>query len=58
MPHSGAPLDKPVRLPVLLETGLKDRPNRPALMSLEGSWSWVELDQATSSLAARYLALG
>jgi acyl-CoA synthetase (AMP-forming)/AMP-acid ligase II len=58
MPHSGAPLDKPVRLPVLLETGLKDRPDRPALMSLEGSWTWAELDQATSRLAAHYLALG
>jgi acyl-CoA synthetase (AMP-forming)/AMP-acid ligase II len=54
MAHSGAPLDKPVRLPVLL----KDRPDRPALMSLEGSWTWVELDQATSRLAAHYLVLG
>jgi len=58
MPHSGPSLDKPVQLPTLLEIGLKDRPGQPALMSLDESWSWVELEQATSRLAAQYLALG
>jgi long-chain acyl-CoA synthetase len=58
MPHSGPSLDKPVQLSTLLEVGLKDRPGQPALMSLDESWSWAELEQATCRLAAHYLALG
>lgn len=45
MLHSGPSLDKPVQLPTLLEVGLKHRPGHPALMSLEESWSWSELEQ-------------
>jgi len=55
MPHSGPVLDKPVQLSTMLDVGLKDRPDD--LMSLEGTWSWFELEQATSRLAAHYLAL-
>jgi acyl-CoA synthetase (AMP-forming)/AMP-acid ligase II len=58
MPHSGPALDKPVQLPTLLEIGLRDRSSQPALRSLEESWSWSELEQATNRLAAHYLALG
>jgi long-chain acyl-CoA synthetase len=59
MPHSGPSLDRPVQLPTLLEVGLKDRPDQPAMMSLEEEpWTWAELEQATSRLAAHYLALG
>jgi hypothetical protein len=32
IPHAGAPLKRPVRLASLLETGLKSRPNAPALL--------------------------
>jgi long-chain acyl-CoA synthetase len=58
MLHSGPSLDRPVQLPTLLEAGLKHRPDRPALMSLEESWSWPELEQRTDRLAGHYLALG
>ena len=58
MLHSGPSLDKPVQLPTLLEVGLKHRPGHPALMSLEESWSWSELEQRTDRLAGHYLALG
>jgi acyl-CoA synthetase (AMP-forming)/AMP-acid ligase II len=38
--------------------GWKDRPDQPALVSLEDAWSWRELDERTTRLAANYLALG
>ena len=58
MLHSGPALDRPVQLPTMLEVGLKHRPGQPALMSLEESWSWSELEQRTNRLAGHYLALG
>jgi len=58
MQHSGPALESPVQLSKLLQVGLKDRPNEPALISLEDIWSWSELEQASNRLAANYLALG
>lgn len=58
MPHAGPALNKPVRLASLLERGLKTRPDAPALIALDETWSWSELERCTERLAARYLALG
>jgi acyl-coenzyme A synthetase/AMP-(fatty) acid ligase len=55
---AGATLERPIELTNLLEVGLKSKPNEPALVSLERKWSWRELDQASTRLAGRYLALG
>ena len=37
---------------------MKSKPNEPALVSLERTWSWRELDQASTRLAGQYLAMG
>ncbi|MES0404198.1 MAG: class I adenylate-forming enzyme family protein [Hyphomicrobium sp.] len=58
MPHSGPLLEAPVQLSDLLQRGLHDRPGEPALISMERQLTWVELERATSRLAAHYLALG
>lgn len=58
MPHAGPALNAPVSLPKLLEVGLKNDPSAPALLSLEGDWSWAELERRTERLAGQYLALG
>lgn len=58
MPLCGAKLERPVVLARLLETGLKEKPHEPALVSLERAWSWRELEDASNRLARQYLALG
>jgi acyl-CoA synthetase (AMP-forming)/AMP-acid ligase II len=58
MPLSGPKLDRPIRVPDLLAGGLQHKPDEPALVSAERSWSWRELDRASSSYAANLLALG
>ena len=58
MPHAGPLLEAPIQLSKLLHIGLTDRPNEAALVSMEGVWSWSDLEQATSRVAAHYLALG
>jgi long-chain acyl-CoA synthetase len=55
---AGAALERPIRLASLLEVGLKNKPDEPALISLERTWSWRELDQASTRLARQYLGLG
>jgi long-chain acyl-CoA synthetase len=55
---AGATLERPIELVRLLDVGLNHKPNEPALISLERTWSWRELDQASTRLAGRYLALG
>ncbi len=54
----GAKLERPIKLASLLDVGLKAKPNETALVSLERTWSWWELDQASTRLAGQYLALG
>ena len=58
MAIAGAALSRPVTLASLLEIGLLHKPDEPALVSLERTWSWGELDQASTRLAGQYLALG
>ena len=58
MAIAGPTLERPIKLASLLEVGLKTKPNEPALVSLERTWSWRELDQASTRLAGQYLALG
>jgi acyl-CoA synthetase (AMP-forming)/AMP-acid ligase II len=42
----------------VLQRGLKAGRDRPAILSLEGSWTWAELEDKANRLAAHYLALG
>ena len=58
MTHAGPLLEKPLPLSDLLQIGVRDRPNDPALMSLEAVMSWSDLEKTSSRLAANYLALG
>ena len=58
MPHAGPSLEDPKPLSDLLKVGLESRPDDPALVSMEGVWSWSDLDRAADRLAANYLALG
>lgn len=58
MPIVGRKLDRPVTLAKLLEVGLQLKPDEPALVSLERTWSWREFDDAATRLAKHYLAMG
>ena len=58
MPIAGLPLERPINLSQLLETGLRTKPHEPALVSFDSKWTWRELDQASRRLGAHYLALG
>lgn len=58
MPLAGAILSGPVHPAKVLQRGLEAGRDRPAILSLEGSWTWAELEDRTNRLAANYLALG
>jgi long-chain acyl-CoA synthetase len=58
VPIVGPKIDKPVTMAKLLEVGLKLKPDEPALISLERTWSWREFDDASTRLAKHYLAMG
>ena len=58
MIYAGLRLERPIELVRLLEVGLKSKPDEAALVSLERTWSWRELEQASTRLAGQYLALG
>ena len=58
MPHSGPLLEEPIRLSNLLKPGLRDRPNEPALVSMESVWSWSDFEDKANRLAGHYFALG
>jgi len=58
MPHAGASLKQPVILVDLLKRGLAARPDKPALVSIQASWSWRELDRDCDRLAMNLLAMG
>jgi long-chain acyl-CoA synthetase len=55
---AGAKLERPIKLASLLEIGLKTKPHEPALISLERTWTWSELECASTRLAGQYLELG
>jgi acyl-CoA synthetase (AMP-forming)/AMP-acid ligase II len=58
MPTVVAPLDRPIVLSRLLDSGLGNKPDELALVSFESKWTWRELDQASRRLAANYLSFG
>ena len=58
MPVAGFPLERPINLHRLLETGLRAKPHEPALVSFDSIWTWRELDEASCRLGAHYLRLG
>ena len=58
MSIAGLPLERPVNLSQLLETGLRTKPNEPALVSFESKWTWRELEAASLRLGSHYLNLG
>jgi acyl-CoA synthetase (AMP-forming)/AMP-acid ligase II len=58
MPIAGPPLERPIDLSRLLETGVRTKPDEPALISLESQWTFRELERASRRLAAHYLELG
>lgn len=58
MPIAGLALQQPINLCQLLATGLRTKPDALALVSLESQWTWRELDQTASRLAAHYLCQG
>lgn len=58
MPYNGPLLEAPVQPSELLKTGLKIRPDDPAVTSMESLISWADLDRDSSRLAANYLGLG
>ena len=60
MPLRGRPItnDRPVDVANLLQAGLEAYPDDVAMASVESSWTWRELDEATSRYAAHLFALG
>jgi long-chain acyl-CoA synthetase len=55
---TGPKLECPIKLVNLLDVGLTTKPDAAALVSLEQTWSWRELDHAATRLARHYVALG
>jgi long-chain acyl-CoA synthetase len=55
---AGQLLERPVELVELLEVGLRSKPDEVALVSLERTWTWRELDEAATRLAGQYLDIG
>ncbi len=51
-------MTQPVSIPDLLKAGLSARPDADAVVSLEKRWTFRELDEASSRLAASYRNLG
>ena len=58
MPIVGLPLERPINLAQLLETGLLTKPHDPPLVSFESQWTWGQLDQALCGEGTHYLSLG
>ena len=58
MPRSGPHLERPVAMADLLGTGLRERPDEPALVSIQQCWTWRELDHDADRLAGNLLAMG
>jgi acyl-coenzyme A synthetase/AMP-(fatty) acid ligase len=58
MTLAGAKLDRPIQLVEVLALGLDSKPHETALVSLERTWSWHELDETSTRLARHYLAMG
>ena len=57
MPIYGDELASTVPVLDILKHGLEEKPNEPALVSLEESYTWREVDEASDILARSYLSL-
>ncbi len=55
---SGPPLKQPIYLAELLQRGLQSDPDAKALVSPNEIWTWRELDDVSSRVAANLLELG
>jgi len=58
MPIYGDDLKETVAILDILKQGLDTKPDEPALVSLEESYTWREVEEASNNLAANYLAHG
>jgi len=58
VPIAGPTLERPIRLVNLLEVGLTSKPDDAALVLLQRTWSWRELDEDSTRLAKQYLSMG
>ena len=58
MAIAGPKLERPIRLVDLLAVGLDTKPDAAALVLLQRTWSWRELDEDSTRLAKQYLAMG
>ena len=58
MPIVGPPLEKPFQLDQVLHYGLETKPDDLALVSAATRWTWRELDQSSTQLAANLVRLG
>ncbi len=58
MPINGPELERPVTLANVLEAGLRARPDDAALILLDRTWTWRELETASTRLARHYVAMG
>jgi len=55
---AGPKLERPIKLASLLAIGLTTKPDEAALVLLQRTWSWRELDDDSTRLAKQYLAMG
>jgi long-chain acyl-CoA synthetase len=58
MPIEGPRIDAPFALSELLTVGLDAEPSGPAIITLDGTLSWAELDEQSTRVAQNYLSLG
>lgn len=58
MPIAGPALKQSVVLTKLLEAGMRAKPDDPALVLLNRTWSWRELGDDSTRLAKQYLLMG
>jgi long-chain acyl-CoA synthetase len=58
MASVGPKLNRPIELANLLDVDLNSKPDEAALVLLDRTWSWRELDEDATRLARQYLAMG
>ena len=58
MAIAGPKLEQPTTLVDLLAVGLESKPDDAALVLLQRTWSWRELEEDSTRLAKQYLAMG
>lgn len=58
MPLAGPPLNSRIDIPNLLALALAANPDEVALLSATSRWTWRELDQASTRLAAHLIGIG